>query len=131
MGERPEMKPRRRQEKGFTLIEVMVALVVFLIGFLGMAGLLSTVVQANRGASNHTRADQVLYEKIEELVTTPYAQVASGGDQDTVGDVVFTRQWTVSPNDPIGSVMTIDLVARWTERGDTFQVSQTTMKSAN
>ncbi|MFN2420948.1 MAG: prepilin-type N-terminal cleavage/methylation domain-containing protein, partial [Gemmatimonadota bacterium] len=30
------MKPRRQREKGFTLIEVMVALVVFLIGFLGM-----------------------------------------------------------------------------------------------
>jgi prepilin-type N-terminal cleavage/methylation domain-containing protein len=120
-----------RREDGFTLVEVMVALVVFLIGFIGMAGVLATVVQSNRGASNRTRADQVLYQKVEEFLTTPYAAIASDSDQDTVGGVIFSRTWTVNENTPIANVMTIDLVARWTERGDTFQVRHSTIKSAN
>jgi prepilin-type N-terminal cleavage/methylation domain-containing protein len=119
------------KEEGFSLIEVMIALVVFLIGFLGMAGLLATITQSNRGATNRTRADQVLYQKVEEFMSTPYATITSGVDQDTVGDVVFTSQWTVNQNDPIPNSMTIDLVARWTERGDTFSVRQATIKSAN
>lgn len=125
------MKQLPASERGFTLIEVMVALVLFLIGFLGIVSLLVTVVHSNRGASNRTRADQVLYEKIEELMTTPYFDVTSGADRDTVGGVVFDRAWTVSHNDPVGSAMTIQLSARWTERGKTFGVVQTTIKSAN
>lgn len=120
-----------RSEQGFTLIEVMISLVIFLVGFLGMAGLFSVVAQTNREASNRTRADQVLYEKIEQLVSTPYAAISSGADQDTVGQVVFHREWTVTPNSPIARVMTIDLEAMWVERGDTFRVQQATIKGAN
>jgi Tfp pilus assembly protein PilV len=109
----------------------MVSLVIFLIGFLGMAGLFATVAQTNREASNRTRADQVLYEKVEEFMSTPYAAISSGADQDTVGQVVFYRRWTVSLNDPIAKVMTINLETLWTERGDTFRVQQATIKSAN
>lgn len=131
MEEWPEMKLHLRRKEGFTLVEVMVALVVFLIGFLGMAGLLVTVVQSNRGASNRTRADQLLYEKVEEFTSTPYRDIATGTDEETVGRVVFTRDWTVTDNSPIPNAMTIDLVARWTERGRTFGVQQSTIKSAN
>jgi type IV pilus assembly protein PilV len=131
MGEQEHVRKRSRREDGFTLIEVMVALVVFLIGFLGLAGLFASVAQSNRASSNHTRADHVLYQKIEEFMSTPYAEIATGSDETTVGEVVFDRSWTVTPNDPITNVMTIDIEARWTERGDTFRVQQATIKSAN
>lgn len=132
MGESRQVKrSKRRRNEGFTLIEVMVALVIFLIGFLGMAGLLVSVMGSNRDASNRTRADELLYEKVEEFQLTSFADIESGSDQDTVGNVVFTREWVVSNNDPIPKVMTIDLTASWTERGDTLSVRQATIKSAN
>lgn len=116
---------------GFTLIEVVVALVVFLIGVLGISGLLVSTIQANRGATNRSRADELLYEKVEEFQSTSYAGINGGTDTSTVEGVVFTREWTVNPSDPIAGVMTIDLTARWTERGDTFQIETSTMRSAN
>jgi type IV pilus assembly protein PilV len=120
-----------RGTDGFTLIEVMVALVVLLIGVLGVAGMLVTTIQSNRGATNRTRADQLLHEKVEEFQSMPYSSILSGSSQDTVAGVVFTRQWTVNPNDPIASVATIDLTASWSERDQTFEVRTSTMRSAN
>lgn len=121
----------RAGEAGFTLVEVMVALVIFLIGVLGVAGMLVTTIHSNRGGTNRTRADQLLHEKVEEFQSTSYGAITSGADQDTVAGVVFTRQWTVTQNDPIANVATIDLSASWSERGLTFEVGTATMRSAN
>lgn len=120
-----------RGDAGFTLIEVMVALVVFLIGVLGVSGLLITTIQANRGATNRSRADELLHEKVEQFQSTPYAEITSGTDQDTVAGVAFVRQWTVSANDPIANVARINLTASWAERGQTFSVRTTTIRGAN
>ncbi len=123
--------PSWRNERGFTLIEVLVATVILVIGLIGVAGLLTSVMQANRGAMNRTRAQQILVEKVAQFHSTAYANLASGSDQDTVGGVVFTRQWTVNPNTPIANASTIALTARWVERRDTFRVRQSTILSAN
>lgn len=47
------MQPRRR---GFTLLEVLIALLVFSLGLLGMAGLLIVSVKANHSAYLRTQA---------------------------------------------------------------------------
>jgi type IV pilus modification protein PilV len=115
----------------FTLVEVMVALVILAIGVLGVAGLLVTTVQSNRGATNRSRADELIYEKVEEFQSTSYAAITSGSDEVTIDGVVFAREWTVTPNDPTSGVLTIDVTAQWSERGQTFEVESSTMRSAN
>lgn len=47
---------RRNHTHGFTLLEVMIALLVFSMGLLGMAGLLTVAVQTNHTAYLRTQA---------------------------------------------------------------------------
>jgi prepilin-type N-terminal cleavage/methylation domain-containing protein len=113
---------------GFTIVEFAVALVIFVIGILGVSGLLLTVIHANRSASNRTRADQLLYEKVEEFQSTPFAAIEGGADQTPVGDVVFTRTWTVTNDVPVENVATIEIATEWSERDETFTVQTATMR---
>lgn len=119
----------RRSTAGYTLVEAMVAMIVFLVGVLGVAGLLLVVVHANRDATNRTRAGQLVHEKIEELASVPFSALTGGADARTVGGVVFDRAWTVVPDTPIDRVARIEVEARWTERGRAFEVSSATYRS--
>lgn len=47
---------RRMDRNGFTLLEVLIALLVFSLGLLGMAGLLAVSVQTNHSAYLRTQA---------------------------------------------------------------------------
>ena len=117
------------KDAGFTIIEFVVAMVIFLIGILGVAGFLLTVIHSNRMATNRTRADQLLGEKIEEFHAMPLSSIVSGADTRTIGDVTFERSWTVTPDDPVEDVSKIEVSATWTERDETFTVESATLRS--
>ena len=102
-------------EGGFSLIEVMVGLVLMTIGVLGMAAFTVTVTQANRAASNWTRADQVLHEKIEEFQTSRYPTISAGVDTTLVGGIEFVRTWTVDADTPLAGVKLIEVQSAWRE----------------
>lgn len=63
-------------QQGFTLIEVMVALVVLSIGLLGMAAMQISSLQANREAYIRTQAVIATYEIIDRIRANP-EQLAS------------------------------------------------------
>ena len=114
-------RTHRGNERGISLIEVMVGVVLMTIGILGLAALSVTVAQANRGATNRSRADQVLHEKIEEFQTADYDEITNGDDEITVGDITFERTWTITDDTPMVGVKKVEIVGTWDERGATFQ----------
>jgi type IV pilus assembly protein PilV len=72
--------------KGFTLIEALVAMVVLSIGIFSLYTLQVTSIQNNSKASNITIASNWGAEKIEEIISTPYEDLidtdGDGTDQD-------------------------------------------------
>lgn len=69
------MKDIRQQ--GFTLLEVMIALVIFSIGLLGLAGLQGVAVRNNQVAFSRTVASQLAYDiadRIRNNKTADYTQ---------------------------------------------------------
>lgn len=66
--------------RGFTLIEVLVALLVLSIGLLGLAALQTVSLQFNTGSYASTQATLVAYEIIERMRSNPTATKAGAYD---------------------------------------------------
>jgi type IV pilus modification protein PilV len=58
---------RNGEEQGFTLIEVMIALVVLAVGLLGMATLMTTSLQSSQGAYRRSQASLMAYDLVERM----------------------------------------------------------------
>ncbi len=57
----------RRSEQGFTLIEVMIAVLVLSIGLLGLAGLQVTALQNNQGSFMRSQATALAYDLADRM----------------------------------------------------------------
>lgn len=89
-------------QKGFTLLETLVAMVILLIGLLALAGLQTTVIQHNVGSKNLTSAVYLAEAKIAQLKNVGYSGVTTGAfsepninEQGQSGGI-FNRSWTVA-----------------------------------
>lgn len=60
-------KPRPQKLRGFTLIEVMVALVVLAVGLLGMASLMARSQKSNESAYLRSQATLLAYDFVERM----------------------------------------------------------------
>jgi Tfp pilus assembly protein PilV len=62
-------KPRKPTDAGFTLLEVMMALVVAMIGLIGTVAVQHTVLRASAAAADSQVATQLAMRTMEELNT--------------------------------------------------------------
>lgn len=68
---------RARGERGFTLIETSIALVVLLVAGLGAASLFSYAANYNTGANDRAAAQALAQRQMEQLRKTPFDSLVS------------------------------------------------------
>jgi len=68
-----------RSQRGMTLIEVMVALIVASIGLLGTLALMGTIVRGGDYSRRVTEASVLLQYKLEEYTIKPYLNLPGDG----------------------------------------------------
>lgn len=66
-----------QKTEGFTLVEILVAMVVLAVGLLGMAAMTVMVVRGNKGASDLTAATNICNLKMEQLKDAGYVNLGS------------------------------------------------------
>lgn len=119
---------RLRASRGFTLIEVVVAIVMLAFGVLASASLTAALMKSNRGVTNRTRAVEVLREKVEELQSVTYPALGNGSDAVTVRGIAFSRTWTVAADTPAPNLKQVTLTVTWTDRQGSHSVSNQTIR---
>ena len=136
------------QQKGFTLIEVLVAMTLLVIGILAVASMQIISLGGNSQAIRVTEASTWGGDKLETLMARPYSHaelvdtngngVAGLSDTDVVGSLAdggpevkdgFTVFWNVADNTPVTDCKTIRVIVRRSDKGVSKTVSFDYMKA--
>lgn len=75
-----QYKPNQRHQAGFSLVEVLIALVIMSVGMLGIAGLYVQSMQAGRTSMLRHHAVTLAGDVAERIRANPRAGVAYAGD---------------------------------------------------
>ena len=106
-----------RREAGFTLIEAMIALVIFATGMLALALCVPMASKRIMKAGSQTRSSSIASEAAEELLTVPYGDgdLTAGTHDDPANphDGIYYVRWVVEDNQPLANCKRITVkVAR-------------------
>ncbi len=113
-------KVNSRTQTGFTILEVLIAMIILSISLLLLLNMAMVALDGNDWSNKTTVATQLLQQKLEQLRTNVNS-LASG--QDTVGGV--QRIWTVTKIDH--NLRKVDVSISWEDiRNDTITNSMTT-----
>ncbi len=107
-------------QKGFSLLEVLIGLVILAIGLLAVAGMQITSIRGNHFGGNLTQATVLAQNKLEELKHLPYydPKLSSGQPSQQITDsgVVYTVQYGVTA---LGNTMkNMSATVKWVDGGD-------------
>ena len=108
--------------KGFSLIEVLVALVILSICLLGMASLMATTTNNNSYGGHLTEAATLAQDKLEQLRGTPSAMMPVNATitDSPVGStgITYNRSWVAVPDilPPGNTLNLVTITVSWTDR---------------
>jgi type IV pilus assembly protein PilV len=133
------MRAHRREEGGFTLIEIMVSMALLVIGLLGILALQMTTVKGNRLSRELDRARVYAAQMMEDLRSEPWTTLGTGGtrpDVVTSDGVTYRRAYTISNVSGSSSLRLITTTVTFAENDDsgdehtaTLQMLRTTAES--
>ena len=118
------------KSNGFTLVEVVAALIILAIGFLAIAAMQITSTKGGYFSSNVTQATVCAQDNLESLKNLPYSDSKlTGGqhDEGTMPGTIFSRQVNIA-EDAGNSIKTISVTVQWVDRGN-HTISFTTIRS--
>jgi len=97
------------KNQGYTLVEVLIAMAIFALGFLSLATIQIKSIRQNASAQMYTEATTMATESMERLISLPYDhldldQNANPHSMTTGG---YTIMWNVQADNPVTATKTI------------------------
>ena len=105
-----------KRSKGFTLLEMLIAMTILCVALLGLGQMLLLSIQGTSFGNKVTEATTFAQDKMEELRTVAWDGLQDGNDS-IVGSqgIQYQRTWTVVP---AGTMKTVDLAINWNDGHD-------------
>ncbi|MEA1867989.1 MAG: prepilin-type N-terminal cleavage/methylation domain-containing protein [Thermodesulfobacteriota bacterium] len=139
---------KKNNEKGFILIEILIAITVFAVGILAVGSMQITAIKGNSFAKELTKASILAQDRMEKLISLTYADelnnetndngVSGLDDTDTTADHKDTNNpvdgkynicWNIAKNSPINNTETIKVIITWTYGNAQKTIFLTSMKA--
>jgi prepilin-type N-terminal cleavage/methylation domain-containing protein len=118
---------------GFTLIEVMIAIFIFTVALLGVAGMAATVINGNAFSKEITTATILAQDKMEELENLGYSGMPSSDtttteDYNSITDYpIYKRVTDVDVDSPAAGMKTIEVKVEFPWKGVAHNVTLKTL----
>ena len=112
--------------RGHSLIEVMISIAIFSIGFLAIGSMQIASINANAKSRMRTEATAIATAKVEQFMARDYAVIGSAGSE-TRGP--FTISWTFAENTE-ETLKTAMVTVSWVTKNRTKSVNLN-FKTAN
>lgn len=113
--------------KGFTLVEVMIGMAIFVIGYLAVASMQMVAINGDANARKTTEAATLAADRLETLMVLPYENIESGGPL-TQG--AYEVSWQVDEGAMLPDTKTITVKVAWFHGGPR-KFEATYVKTAN
>lgn len=115
------MTPKLGNRRGFTLVEVFIAIFIFAVSLTGVVAVAVSVINANALSKEITTATTLGIDKMEMLKNTQYSTLRGGGPETL--QTLYTRTWTVTDNSPATDMKTVQVRVSWNRFGRTHNVT--------
>lgn len=131
---------------GFTLLEVLIALVILAVGLLGTILLETTTVTGNSFSRELQTAAILAEDFVEQVQTMEFSDsLISAGTHPTTGDIsngweanpideagnnggMYSRTWSVADNALIADTKTVSVTVSWVKKNVPHSIVFTTIK---
>ena len=122
---------RASDRRGFTLVEMMIALVLFGVGMMALAQVLPNGLSVRDKARRMSVATSMAQEEVERLRNLPFnhADLAPGNhsDPDNPVENAFQRTWVVQDDTPVPDMKRIAVTVTFPTDSADSQAVMTTM----
>jgi Tfp pilus assembly protein PilV len=127
-------------KKGYMLVEALISIAIFSVGFLAVATLVLSVSRNNTSGNQLTEANMLAKAKLETLkaenIESIELQAGNYADPSPInanGDPggIYTRTWTIQDALDFNTSREIKVTVSWTSRGRNLSVVLSTITKGN
>jgi len=116
-----------RNNNGFTLMEVLIAMVILSVGLLGTAALTIKIINSNKLSNMISTATVLAQDKMENIKRIGYSNTVSETKASMSSPYDnYEREVIVTPNSPSNGMKTVKVTVYW-EPGNNSQVELQTI----
>jgi prepilin-type N-terminal cleavage/methylation domain-containing protein len=116
-----------RRRKGFTLLEVLLAVVLLVGGFMALSQAVVTGLFVSGENEQELMASNLAQERMEDIRNTAYASIAAETRAPVAGFTSYEREVTVTT--PLANLKQVNVTVYWHSKSDELSFSLVTYVS--